>query len=312
MNCVVEKRRAEEFLNPVQLPFGLSLMPEKKTKVTGERLAIICESNVDNNDKDDEQPEIHVRQFIVPFGPQNTPQRLPIPYGPMPNMNLGPLTHMPMRMMPGQGEQQGPPPQMMQPHPLISRLIVQAQRPEHFQHQPPVPPQVMQAPPVDQPQIRVFQPMNHEEVQPQPQVRIQLHRISIPNPMNAVNDGEEQQENQQPQLQQVPLAVALAKAGITPDDLNNIRKIAEAKFQQQMNRFMEAESENSQSDSSEGSDEPVEIGTQESQVSSNEENNSNILPMGRMGFARSLLKPVNIPIQMMPKEVENTDKSEQN
>lgn len=307
MNCVVEKRKAEEMVDPVPaLPFGLNLLNEpRKTKVTGERLAIICESNVEPTENEDDKQEIHIRQFIVPFA-QTAQQQMPIPYGAMPNFP-GPMTHMPMRVEQPQEQSQAGPSHMM-PHPIISRLFVQ--RPQQFNvDQPPIPPQVMQAPPVQQPQIRMFQPMRND-VQPPPQVRIQLHRIAIPNSMQEPQMHEQQQQNQAPQMQvqQVPLAVALAKAGITPEDLNNIRKIAEVKFQQEMNRFMEAENEDTQSESSERTDDPIES-NQESQ-SSNEEANSNILPIGRLGFARSLLKPVSIPIQMMPNEAqENTNEN---
>lgn len=49
MNCVIERRRAEEFVDTpskmMQLPFGVSLnMEPKKRRVTGERMAIFCES----------------------------------------------------------------------------------------------------------------------------------------------------------------------------------------------------------------------------------------------------------------------------
>jgi hypothetical protein len=52
MNCVIERRRAEEVVDApsktVQLPFGLNLTTDpKKQKVTGERMAIICESGAE-------------------------------------------------------------------------------------------------------------------------------------------------------------------------------------------------------------------------------------------------------------------------
>jgi hypothetical protein len=48
MNCVVERRRAEELIDTpakiMQLPFGLNLTSEpKKQKVTGERISIFCD-----------------------------------------------------------------------------------------------------------------------------------------------------------------------------------------------------------------------------------------------------------------------------
>lgn len=49
MNCVVERRRAEELVDGppkmMQLPFGVAINVEpKKRRVTGERMAIFCES----------------------------------------------------------------------------------------------------------------------------------------------------------------------------------------------------------------------------------------------------------------------------
>lgn len=49
MNCVIERRRAEELVDGppkmMQLPFGVAVnMEPKKRRVTGERMAIFCES----------------------------------------------------------------------------------------------------------------------------------------------------------------------------------------------------------------------------------------------------------------------------
>lgn len=52
MNCVIERRRAEEFVDApaknMQLPFGINLTTDpKKQRVTGERMAIFCESGTE-------------------------------------------------------------------------------------------------------------------------------------------------------------------------------------------------------------------------------------------------------------------------
>lgn len=52
MNCIVEKRRAEELVDHqprnVRLPFGLNLTTDPRLeRVTGERMAIFCESGND-------------------------------------------------------------------------------------------------------------------------------------------------------------------------------------------------------------------------------------------------------------------------
>lgn len=46
MNCVIERRRAEELVDnaPKMTPFGFNFNAEPKKRVTGERMAIFCES----------------------------------------------------------------------------------------------------------------------------------------------------------------------------------------------------------------------------------------------------------------------------
>lgn len=46
MNCVIERRRAEELVDnaPKMTPFGFNFNNEPKKRVTGERMAIFCES----------------------------------------------------------------------------------------------------------------------------------------------------------------------------------------------------------------------------------------------------------------------------
>lgn len=52
MNCIVEKRRAEEVMDhqpkKISLPFGVNLTTDPRYEhVTGERMAIFCESGHD-------------------------------------------------------------------------------------------------------------------------------------------------------------------------------------------------------------------------------------------------------------------------
>lgn len=45
MNCVIERRRAEELVDSqARGPFGLNLNGEPQKRITGERMAIFCES----------------------------------------------------------------------------------------------------------------------------------------------------------------------------------------------------------------------------------------------------------------------------
>lgn len=52
MNCVIEKKRAEEVMDhqpkTLRLPFGLNITTDPRFEhVTGERLSIVCESGQD-------------------------------------------------------------------------------------------------------------------------------------------------------------------------------------------------------------------------------------------------------------------------
>lgn len=45
MNCIIERRRAEELMDtPMRGPFGMNMNGEPQKKITGERMAIFCES----------------------------------------------------------------------------------------------------------------------------------------------------------------------------------------------------------------------------------------------------------------------------
>lgn len=276
MNCVVERRRSEEFVDTpaktVQLPFGLNIKTEpKKQKLTGERMVIVCESKT--GEREEEEAEPSIRQFIMPMHP------VPLQYGPRgPQF---PLTHMPQQMQPQQQmihqiipQMQQIPPQFMAQHPQQQQIPQQ-------QQQPPIPATMMQAPRPEQ-----------------QEVRIQLHRVQIPIqvqnrefPMQVQNrDYPIQQENKdmEPnvQLQQVPLAIALQRAGITAEDLSNIQRMAEARIQEELQQLS---SNDDSSDSEESSEEE----------DSEQQQQPQILQINRMGFGRSLHTPIRIPVPMM-------------
>lgn len=121
----------------------------------------------------------------------------------------------------------------------------------------------------------------------QPEVRIQLQRIAMPIP-NEAHQIHHPQEQPMPQLQQqirpevqvqrIPLAVALQRAGITAEDLKNIQRMAEQRIQQELRELGAEDEENS-------SEEDDNI----------EENRPHPLAYGRMAFGRSLAQPVNLP-----------------
>ena len=66
MNCVVEKRRAEEIVDhqphTIQLPFGVNLTTDPRYEhISGEKMAIYCESGKDQRSVESElTPHMHL------------------------------------------------------------------------------------------------------------------------------------------------------------------------------------------------------------------------------------------------------------
>ncbi|XP_032598649.1 putative uncharacterized protein DDB_G0271606 isoform X2 [Drosophila grimshawi] len=180
MNCVVERKHAEEIVDSpsktVALPFGVNLTTDpKKARITGERISIFCDGGEDKEEKeakrqreeedDSEEDTESMHPMFIPL------QRVPMPFGRIPDQM--PLTHMPQRMMPPAMQQQLP----QQGHPSI----ILRQLPPPFQHlpmRPPMPPQVMQAP-----------RMEEQPHQPQIQtVRIHMHQLPFRPTFDMPND----------------------------------------------------------------------------------------------------------------------------
>jgi len=245
MNCVVERKHAEEFVDSpsktVTLPFGMNLTTDpKKARITGERISIYCESGNENKNEQDsrdtmrnnnrEQEEENdddsepIRPMFIPY------QRIPIPFGQIPQRF--PLTHMPQRMMPPMMQ----PMQQMQRQPQPQNMIREMPPPfQHLPFRPPMPPQVMQAP---HPESRNMM----EQEQPQQQtVRIHVQQVPF-REIHVADDVPMQipaqhQELPQFQIQRLPLGVALQRAGITPDDLSNIQRMAEERISEEFRRL---------------------------------------------------------------------------
>lgn len=193
MNCVVERKHAEELVDTpsktVALPFGMNLTTEpKKARITGERISIFCEGGNENKEQDSskgsrsEDDEDNTEDEIESIRPMFFPyQRVPIPFGPIPNRF--PLTHMPQRMEPMMPRHQ--------PEQLPGFLRQMPPPPPPFQQlpmRPPMPPQVMQAP--------------HPE--PQRILRIQVHQIPLRELIHVADDVPQQIQPQQVP-QQAPL-----------------------------------------------------------------------------------------------------------
>lgn len=277
MNCVIERRRAEELVDnaPKMTPFGFNFNSEPKKRVTGERMAIFCESGSAIKDADDDDESVEPRDAPL--------QRIPVPFGAMPQQY--PLTHMPQQQMPAQHmmppqQQQQLPPQI----PFVIRQIValqqqqqaqqaqQVQQPQQAQQQQQMPigpfmirpAMVHQFPIPEQPQHQPQQPMNGE-------IRIHLQRIPLqrdeiqvreipvevlqgrPNvirPIQAIRLPERESQSNFP-----PREAALLREsfGLTNEDLMNIQRLAQDRIEQEL-RSLAQEDLSNDSNSSENDD----------------------------------------------------------
>ena len=144
---------------------------------------------------------------------------------------------------------------------------------------------------------------------------------------NIQNDLSKQDQNQPQQnqvhVQQVPLQIALQKVGITADDLRNIQRMAEERFRQEIQELVADDDSSNESDDNQTDDDEQQTtetneasnsqSEQQSEQSHQELNEATsnsqqqqsqeqpqILPLGRAMFGRSLaLSPVRIPVPMM-------------
>uniref|UniRef100_A0A9I3EI08 Uncharacterized protein n=1 Tax=Anopheles dirus TaxID=7168 RepID=A0A9I3EI08_9DIPT len=269
MNCIVERRRSEELVDAppkmVRLPFGMDLTTDpKQQKVTGERIAIFCESGNELKNEDAEP----VRQILIPIPPVRT---------------FGPITHLPQQM--------GPVPQTIirqMPRPIFPMPLMNQQQPQQQPQQlPPIPAQMMQAPHPDAPMGRpnfhpflqqlpqIMAAQMHQQSAPQPQqpgmpprteVRIHLQRIPIPEimrpflPPQIMRQQPEQEQQPQPQppqqqpqqqevqIREMPIDMAIHKFGAPSSDEMNVADFAAQKFTEQLRSLIAriAESEESE------------------------------------------------------------------
>lgn len=213
----------------------------------------------------------------------------------------------------------------------MANFVERAPQMTNFVERPQQLPSFMERP-QQRPTFERPQAQESEEAAPQPEIRIHLRRIAIPGSIgdifpflnNAVQSEVQKEDNEAPrqnvQIQQMPLAVALSKVGITPDDLRNIQRMAEEKFQQHIREMVadeddstsESESAQSEEDTDSGMptqtpdlDSTEEQKNQSSQelheASSQQEQRDNqrpqILALGRSNFGRSL-NPIQLPDHM--------------
>uniref|UniRef100_A0A182P0W6 Uncharacterized protein n=1 Tax=Anopheles epiroticus TaxID=199890 RepID=A0A182P0W6_9DIPT len=276
MNCIVERRRSEEMVDSppkmVRLPFGMDLTTDpKQQKITGERIAIFCESGNEMKNEDAEP----VRQILIPIPPVRT---------------FGPLTHLPQQM--------GPPaqtiirqmPRPIFPMPMMNPHHQQQQQQQQPQQQlPPIPAQMMQAPHPDAPMGRpnfhpflqqlpqIMAAQMHQQSPPQAQpamppraeVRIHLQRIPIPEIMRPFlppqiirNQQEPEQQQQQPaapqqqivpqqqevQIREMPIDMAMHKFPMPSSEELNVADFAAQKFTEQLRSLIARIAESEESD----------------------------------------------------------------
>ncbi|XP_050434266.1 uncharacterized protein LOC126841711 [Adelges cooleyi] len=171
MNCVVEKKRAEEVMDhqpkTLRLPFGVNITTDPRFEhVTGERLSIICESGHDERRAPNPMEHMQPQPSIM----------MPIPMG------ANQMTHMPNMMAPPL-----PPPfqHQMPPNP-------------HHQHQ-----HHHQGGPVPLAMIARINADIDNQLQMQEQQQIEEHIIPIfQQLLPELRSMPEQQEQQQQQAQQ--------------------------------------------------------------------------------------------------------------
>ncbi|XP_046396295.1 cip1-interacting zinc finger protein [Ischnura elegans] len=191
MNCVVEKRKAEEVVEhhprTLQLPFGLNLTTDPRhERVTGERMAIFCESGHDQMQQQQRRPEMPF-EFIPLMAPQQQQQ-------PMQQMQPEPMIvplpgpiHLPFHFMgPMHHQQQAQSQQPLPMHPQAPHL-----EEPHMQG------------PMPQPQqqtIHIFTPVHQQGV---PQSEAQHHQEMLRRQML---EQEQALENMRPPPPPVPSA----------------------------------------------------------------------------------------------------------
>lgn len=200
----------------------------------------------------------------------------------------------------------------------------------------------MQAPhpegPMMRPNFQVHhQPMMHsaQPQQPQPtfpqqmqppraEVRIQFQRIPIPEairpflPPQALRNGPEQNDVQ---IREVPLEMALQKVGLSADELKDIHEIAAQKFTEQLKQLIGEMADSEESDEETDSYRTTPVQEPASQHSEERELQEQqpprpqepaphvhnlqpqILPMGRAQYARSLVNPINLPGKVVESSV---------
>jgi type II secretory pathway pseudopilin PulG len=331
MNCVIERRRAEELVDSQAraMPFGFNFNAEPKKKITGERMAIFCESGSAIRDEQQQQAP---REIQIPI------QRVPIPFGAIPQQF--PITHMPQQQMPvppqipqfvirqiiaHQQEQQAQQAQQQyQQQQQQQQQQIQQLRPMPLMIRQMMPPSIHQMPPqlpVPDQMMRAPRPEREGEI------RIHVQRIPIPIELlqGRPNDNKDSAERENSQDPGFPFREAL---GLTADDLRKIQFMAEQRIQQELQSLAldhmnnEAENDEDEEDSDEesqeitGTQQPmVQQQQQQSQEQEQQQQQQNdeqdgvkgtdpatLQPLGRTNLARSV--KIDLPVSMVDRDAQ--------
>ncbi|KAG5900432.1 hypothetical protein JTB14_029318 [Gonioctena quinquepunctata] len=325
MNCIVEKKKSEEFVDhrpkTITLPFGLNLTTNPRfEKLSGERMVIICESGTvqrsqppPQEDDDEEEDTIMIQPVMIPI-PQ-TPFRTHMPQQMRPMVqNVPEQMRQPMRPPMYQMENLRPPmvQQMMPPmfqqqaqqqvQPMFAQRMVPPQVPQQVQQYPRVQMQIQlrpQMPPQDQQEQQSGMP-------PNPILQHIVQQIIAQKIMESQRAREEQMKEEQAQQQQQPQVEVeeerphrfhAPQVPQIPQNLVGQRIPIPEEVLTQLNRLPNRDVIVAVSESDSDAEEaPQDIRfVQEQRQGASEMN-------GRQTLARGL--PVDIPIAMMPQEQE--------
>ncbi|XP_072394202.1 uncharacterized protein [Diabrotica undecimpunctata] len=313
MNCVVEKKRAEEFVDhqpkTVRLPFGINLTTNPRfEKLTGERMVIVCESGTmqsaespmrPKEEKEDDSEEEDQETIMI------QPVMIPIPQSPF-------NTHMPQQMAPMAAQR----PEQMRPMgaPVFH---IENMRPPMMHQQPPS--QMPVRPPM-QPQIQIQmqpqQPQQQGDFPPNPILQHIVQQIVAQKIMESQKLREQQMREQQQQQQQQqqqkevrpepaqeieerPRFLQIEQIG---QPINGQRLPIPEEVLSQLNRLPNRDVIVAVSET-DSEDAPQEVQyVQEQRQSANEMN-------GRQTYTRAL--PINLPVHIAPQDQESQEQEQQ-
>ncbi|KAK9743527.1 hypothetical protein QE152_g8546 [Popillia japonica] len=271
MNCIVEKKRAEQLVDhqpkTIQLPFGLNLTTDPRFEhLSGERMAIFCESG---NEQSRQEPEPEEQEETIMIQPIMIP---------IPHTNF--QTHMPMQM---------------QPQMIPNRMPLPQQQQQHQQQSMPPHPMETMRPPMPMPMMPQQQQSQQTQQQPEPELPEIIHRIAQQfiaqriqmeqaaknedeNQSNEVNQSDEEQPQEGHQFNQPEFMMA-QRLPIPEEILSQINRLP-----------------NSDVIVAVGQDQDEQNQEQQPEMQHQNDDTGNTMNV-RIGYGRQL--PENVPLRMV-------------